>query len=164
MLSEQEFSSYGLIQGNRLRSRNNLVQLVTSLKLTPPVERQSVYRAGWEQRFHFVKGFDMAHFYLLWHRNETPWSSLWKETVPAQNVLELHTLKILVQASSPHGFLRGHMPWNPAAVEPGGTSAKPETLQPQEALTPLLYLSLGWEPEITINLLQIQGVFFHHYQ
>lgn len=72
MLSEQEFSSYGLIQGKRLRNRNNLVQLVTSLKLTPPVERYRVYRAGWEQQFHFVKDFDMAHFYLLLLRNETP--------------------------------------------------------------------------------------------
>lgn len=73
----------------------------------------------------------MAHFYLLLLRNETVWNPLWKEIVSAQNVLELHTL---VEASSPHGFLWGHKPWNPSSVELGGTSAKPETLQPQEAL------------------------------
>lgn len=131
MLSEQEFSCYGLIRGKRLRNANTLLHLVTSLKLTPPVERHRVYRAAREQCFHLVKDFGMARFYLLLLRNETVWNFLWKEIVSAQNVLELHTL---VEGSSPHGFLRGHKPCNPAAVELGGTWANSETLQPPEAL------------------------------
>lgn len=133
MLSEQEFSFYGLIWGKRLRNRNKFLP-VASLKLTPPVERCHVYRTDWEQWFPFVKDFDVAHFYLLLLRKETVWNSLWKEIVPAKNVLELHTLKVLVQPSSPHGFLGGCTLWDAASIELGGTSGKPETLQAQEAV------------------------------
>lgn len=70
-LSEQDCSCYGPTWGKRLRNRNNLIHLVTSLSVTPPGERYCVYRAGWGQWFDFVKDFDRAHFYLLLLRNET---------------------------------------------------------------------------------------------
>jgi len=104
-----------------------------------------------------MKDFNMAHFYLLLLRNETVWNPLWKEILPAQNVLQLHTL---VQASSPHGFL-----WGPCCTWTRKNFSRTRNLATSGSSTPLLYLSLasGWEPGITINLLQIHGACFHQY-